>query len=122
MSTYDLYLGVPLLLVPFFLGGAWWRWSRRDRSRLPVWRQQAILFGLLAASIHFVLFYGWVAYGFTTPRTDSFWAAKHALANYALPLSAVTLVAAAVGRSRGRVLVAIAAVLQAMLWIEFGFL
>jgi len=123
MSTLDLVFGAPVLLTPVALVAAWWRWSRRDRSVSPQWRQTAVFLGLLAASVNGALFYGWFAYGFISPRTTAFWAAKNALADYAgMYLVGASLAGAVAGKSRGRILVAVAALLQLLLWSNVGIL
>jgi hypothetical protein len=123
MSTADLFVGVPLLAAPIALGAAWWKWSRRDRSASPRWRLTALFLGLIAATLNGALFYGWAAYGFIFTRTPSFWAAKNALADHAgIYLAVASLAGAIAGKSRGRILLALAAFLQVLLWANLGFL
>jgi hypothetical protein len=117
-----IWKGVPLFITPFVLGTAWWMWlgSERERSRR---RGVALLIGLAAVTANAVMFYAWVAYRAIAGPSPDDWRTFNFLGNnIATCLVFAGLAGAVVGKGRGRLLTAVAAVTGLLLWVPIAIL
>jgi len=113
------FVGTPVLVV-----ATWWRWlEKRDQPLVRSWRSYVVLVGAIAVSLNAALLYTFAAYAFSVPHMEDGSELRNTLGNdVAIPLFVLALTAAAIGKGRARILLAITAVSGMLTWIPAGFL
>jgi hypothetical protein len=118
-----LFKDVPLFATPVVVGLGWWTWSRTGDVERTRWRATALFVAALAATANAGLFYLWVAYRLLAGPTQKVWAVQDFLAdNIALYLVLVALLGTLAGTGRGRILIALSALMGFMLWVPVPML
>lgn len=101
---------IPLLVLVL----AWHYWRRTEATR-GNWRQKLLLAGLSAATANLAIYYPEVIYEFNLGNRN--WTLFGYLGDAGLLLCLFSLVAAAAGTGRGRMLLGLTALLSFSFWI-----
>jgi len=116
----DLML-VAILAVPILITLTWL--SRSQPSQGPEWRTVTFLVGLVAVSVDAAIYYGWLIYRVIVGGTDLAFKIRAVLADNVtiyLAIGALALAILGKGGTRTRVLVGVSALLEIVLWSDFG--
>jgi hypothetical protein len=113
----------PLFGTPFVVGLAWWAWSRTSATHLSRLRAAVSLIGLGAVSADAAVYYGWFAYRVVSDGSPSAWEMKAVLAdNITISVAMFALFCGTAGKGFVRILVVLLALMEVVLWSNFGIL
>ena len=118
-----LLFSFPFFGTPIVVGLAWWAWFKRASTHSSRWRAVMLFIGLAAVSIDAAMYYGWFAYHTATNGSAFAWSLKDVVAdNVGIPLAGIGLACGLFGKGSTRILVALTAVTEVLLWSKFGVL
>lgn len=122
MNLYSVVFATSLAGTPVLLGVCWWLRDAKQQSSNVGWRKVTLLVGLACASINALIYFSWLAGRLLFNNNPMVWQTKDICGDVGIPLVAIALLAAILGKGVSRVPLAISALLGFILWIPVGIL